>query len=252
MDSDTSIQKQRSVIYAGFIGILTILALSNIVLIYFVIPPDSRYYEISLAADYLFSLIFMVDFFITLINAQKKSAYLKWGWLDLIGAFPSIPILRIARLRRLADISTYLRSQRYQGVIAEIRRERARSTLLITLLFAIIFLFSTSMLIMRVERNYPGANIISSEDALWWAFVTLTTIGYGDLYPVTFWGRLLAVLLMSIGVGLFGIFTSFMASLFINPKDRRGDEAELRGEIKLLSDKIERLERLLEERKPEE
>lgn len=252
MTSSPAIQKQRSIIYGLFIGILTLLALVNIALIYLFLPTDSRYYDLALAADYLFSLIFMVDFFIHLFTVPSKKSYLKWGWLDLVGAFPSLPMLRLARLRRLVDIYIHLRIERYQGVIIEIRRERARSTLLITLLFAIIFMFSTSMLIMRVERNYPGANIIDSEDALWWAFVTLTTIGYGDLYPVTFWGRLLAILLMSVGVGLFGVFTSFMASIFIAPKDQQKDEADLQEEIKLLSDKIERLERLLEERKPEE
>lgn len=179
MASDT-IPEQRSVIYAVFIGILTALALFNIAMIYLLLTPESDLYNLALAADYLFSLIFIVDFFIHLLIAPSKMTYLKWGWLDLVGAFPSLPILRTARLRRMVDVYRHLRTERHQGVIHELRQQRACITLLITPLFAMIFLFSTSMLIIGVERNHPRANIITSEDAILWAFVTLTTIGYGD------------------------------------------------------------------------
>lgn len=72
----------------------------------------------------------------------------------------------------------------------------------------------SSIIILQVEKA-PGSNIFTAGDALWWAFVTITTVGYGDLYPVTLEGRLVAVILMTTGVGLFGTFTAFVASWFV-------------------------------------
>jgi len=69
--------------------------------------------------------------------------------------------------------------------------------------------------------NPPNSNIKTAEDALWWAYVTITTVGYGDRFPVTTEGRLIASLLMTAGVGLFGTFAGYISSLFIqtNQKD---------------------------------
>ena len=71
---------------------------------------------------------------------------------------------------------------------------------------------------LQVEKDVPGAKIKNAEDALWWAYVTITTVGYGDLYPVTTEGRLIAAVLMTIGVGLFGTFTAYVASWFVSKK----------------------------------
>jgi voltage-gated potassium channel len=72
----------------------------------------------------------------------------------------------------------------------------------------------SSIAILQVEHA-PNSNIKTAEDALWWSYVTITTVGYGDKYPVTTEGRIIAVFLMTIGVGLFGTFTAFLASWFI-------------------------------------
>jgi voltage-gated potassium channel len=67
------------------------------------------------------------------------------------------------------------------------------------------------------ERSDADANIKTASDALWWAYVTVTTVGYGDKYPVTNSGRLVGVLLMTIGVGLFGVLTGYLANAFLKP-----------------------------------
>lgn len=77
-------------------------------------------------------------------------------------------------------------------------------------------LFS-SIAILQVEDS-PNSNIKSAEDAIWWSYVTITTVGYGDKYPVTTEGRLIAAVLMTAGVGLFGTFTGFLASWFVQEK----------------------------------
>jgi voltage-gated potassium channel len=77
-----------------------------------------------------------------------------------------------------------------------------------------------SIAILQVEQD-PNSNIKTAEDSIWWAFVTITTVGYGDKYPVTTEGRIIAAFLMVAGVGLFGTFTGFIASWFMGDKQNR-------------------------------
>ena len=72
----------------------------------------------------------------------------------------------------------------------------------------------SSIAILQVETD-PNSNIKTAEDAIWWAYVTITTVGYGDKFPVTTEGRIIAAVLMTVGVGLFGTFTAFLASWFV-------------------------------------
>lgn len=89
----------------------------------------------------------------------------------------------------------------------------------------------------------PESNIRGPDDALWWAFVTMTTVGYGDKYPVTPGGRLLAALLMISGVGLFGTFTGFIASWFLEV-----EQSEAESGIEALREEVRELKRLIEEK----
>src|SRR5690606_3037556 len=79
---------------------------------------------------------------------------------------------------------------------------------------------------LDVERANPDANIQSPSDAIWWSYVTITTVGYGDRFPTTNWGRFVGVLLMTSGVALFGVFTSFLANTFLSPREKPKDEEE--------------------------
>ena len=92
---------------------------------------------------------------------------------------------------------------------------------------AIMLVLFSSIAILEVE-NAPNSNIKTAEDALWWAYVTITTVGYGDLYPVTTKGRLIALVLMTAGVGLFGVFTGYLASWFVEPAktEEEGESTE--------------------------
>jgi voltage-gated potassium channel len=92
-------------------------------------------------------------------------------------------------------------------------------------------------------------NIKTPVDAIWWSLGTITTVGYGDKYPITPEGRLTAMLLMFAGVGLIGIFTAFITSSFIESEQRleKAEIVELISEIKILSGKIEQLEKKIEE-----
>lgn len=81
-------------------------------------------------------------------------------------------------------------------------------------IIAVLMIIFSSIAVLQVE-NDPNSNIKTAEDAIWWAYVTITTVGYGDKFPVTTEGRLIAALLMTVGVGLFGTFTAYLASWFV-------------------------------------
>ncbi len=83
----------------------------------------------------------------------------------------------------------------------------------VSIITVLLVIFS-SIAILHVEVD-PKSNIKTAEDALWWAYVTITTVGYGDRFPVTMEGRAIATILMTAGVGLFGIFSGLLASWFV-------------------------------------
>lgn len=107
----------------------------------------------------------------------------------------------------------------------------------------VMVLFST-MLIVEVERSAPNATIKTGGDALWWALTTVTTVGYGDTFPVTGEGRLIASVLMLVGIALFGSMSAIVTSKLILPKETR-DHEELRTEIRGLHAEIRELRRHL-------
>jgi voltage-gated potassium channel len=194
-------------------------------------------------ADTALCALFFLDFVITLATTPRKLRYFAtWGWLDLLSSVPMVNTLRVGRLARVVRILRVLRGIRSARVLAGvILRRRAQSAFLAAGLIALVLLVVGSIAILQFEDT-PQANIKGPEDALWWSVVTLTTVGYGDRYPVTLEGRIVAVLLMLAGVGLFGTLSGFFASWFLAPEEHRQESEidSLRQEIQRLREAVER------------
>jgi voltage-gated potassium channel len=94
--------------------------------------------------------------------------------------------------------------------------------------------------IFAVERG-QNANIHTIDDALWWAVVTTTTVGYGDVSPVTGEGRLIAVALMVVGIGFIGVFTATITSFFLQPSNRDDGNEEIRLRLASIETKLDKL-----------
>lgn len=92
----------------------------------------------------------------------------------------------------------------------------------VSIITVLIIIFS-SISILMVETT-PESNIKTADDAMWWTFETITTVGYGDKYPVTGEGRLIGVVVMVSGVGLFGTYTAYIASLFLDVAKKEEEE----------------------------
>jgi voltage-gated potassium channel len=195
-------------------------------------------------ADTILCGLFFLDFLVTLARSPHRWKYLAtWGWLDILSSIPAVEALRVGRLARVLRIVRVLRGVRSVRVISRfVLERRAQSAFMAAALLALLMLVFGAIAILHVER-VPEANIRGPGDALWWAVVTLTTVGYGDRYPVTGEGRVIAVVLMLTGVGLFATLSGFLASWFLSPSvaGRNADDMDsLREENRILREILER------------
>ncbi len=219
-------QTRKITTYDLVIGILAIFSLVILIIPIIVqLPPDAvdtlNILENSLC------VVFFADFLRSLFRAPNKWAYfLKGGgWLDLLGSIPfgKLAIFRFARLFRIARVMRTLKGNDFRKMLTY---QLAQNTLLFTLIIALILIFTIALLVLKAEQSNPHANITTYTNAVWWAFVTITTVGYGDYYPVTNLGRILALILMFSGLGIIGVLSSYLASMFISLQRRRERKKE--------------------------
>lgn len=206
--------------YQFFMLSLCIYAISTLCVEVFVpIPQGAK--TILTYSDNLVCVFFLLDFANTFIRSKNKIRYLLgWGWIDLVSSIPAFGLLRIGRLARIFRILRLLRAVRSAKVLSDFAvKRRAESTFLASSLIAMLILVISSLAILEFESG-ATTNINTPEDAIWWAFVTMTTVGYGDHYPVTVGGRLVAAILMAGGIGLFGTYTGFVSSWFLEGKEQ--------------------------------
>ena len=154
------------------------------------------------AIEYLIWGVFVVDYVFQLMLAGNKKEFLRKEWLSML--FVAFPFFRPIRVLRAV-------------IILRQATSRPQNTVLSSMPWVIAMLGPLMMLIsaaaeLNVERFAPGSNIHSVGDALWWSLVTMTTIGYGDKYPVTTEGRLIAAVLIIFGIGIVASLTGYFAS----------------------------------------
>jgi len=190
--------------------------------------------------DFWVCLIFLADFFIRLHQAPSKPGFLKWGWIDFVSSIPMMDWFRIGRVVRVIRIFRNLRAFRSsKNLLNYLLRERRATSFSAVASISFVLVVFASISILQFETS-PDANIKTPVDAFWWAYVTITTVGYGDKFPLSIEGRIVACILMTAGVGLFGTFTGFIASLFVSPEAKE-EEPEKETEIQVLTREIRTL-----------
>ncbi len=180
-------------------------------------------------------VVFFVDFLFQLYRADSKTAFLKWGWIDLIASIPNIDFFRWGRLLRVLKIIRLFRGirslQKILRMIFHDRIEAGSASLGLTLFLLLTF---SSISILLCEHHADG-NIKTAEDAIWWSFATVTTEG-----------RVLGSVLMIAGVGMFASLSGLAASFFLGSQDRKSDE------LKEVLSRLDDLEAMLIKRKDTE
>jgi voltage-gated potassium channel len=204
----------KGIAYEFVVGTLSVLSIANIVLI-FVYGSDSAMGEVALYMNFFLSLIFLADFAYRLFTAESKSAYFfrHFGWADLLASLPFAE-LKIFRVFRVVRVGRLMREYGAKNMALEFLRDPASSALLSLLLFISLVVEFGSLAEVGVESGAPDANITNGGIAMWYTFVTITTVGYGDHYPVTPAGRIIGVVIMVTGVGLFGTFAGYLSNMF--------------------------------------
>jgi voltage-gated potassium channel len=202
--------------YELFILALSGYSLVNLVLIW--LPVSQQMKDVVRVVDSGLCVIFLGDFLYRLLRAPGKRAYLvnEYGWLDFVGSLP-YPGLRLARLFRVVRAGRLLRKDNLPGVLRVFLRRRAEGTLLVVAFLILVAIELASYVVLLFESADANANIKTAGDALWWAYVTIATVGYGDRYPVTTSGRLVGVVLISAGVSLYAVLTAYLANVFLTP-----------------------------------
>lgn len=229
---------------------LFILVLSLFVLLeltiqaVFSLPAQTK--QILNMGDNIICVFFLADFFIRFKQAENKWQFMRWGWIDLLSSLPLADVLQYGRIVRVVRVLRLLRSTRI--IMAFMFRNKVRGTFSLVFSVSIILVIFGALAILQLEKGAEGANIQDPVDALWWAFVTVTTVGYGDYYPVTLEGRIVAAILMMAGVGMFGTFTGFVASWFLEDDKEKQDKhvaTNMSNDISELKDEIGELKAMI-------
>ena len=264
MTQETPKLRKTSNAYNIFILVLTILSLA--VMVVMLLPISDATLKLLSIYDNLICVIFLIDFFLNLRGAAKKSDYFikERGWLDLLGSIPSLGLLtnagkyvglfRLARLSRLARIVRLLRGENRKTLVKDILENRSRYATFLTILLTILVLTVSSTLVLQFESQSPDANITTGGDALWYSMVTITTVGYGDFYPVTAAGRITAMFIMFMGVGIIGALASILASLLVGGSSPAEDEEtpaaepvpSVEEELKAIKDELAVMHQMIE------
>ena len=225
---------------------LAILGVAWLVVAVVVLTTDVNGSASTALVAVLFGLwaVMLVEYLVRLVVSPDRRGYLRHRWVE--PATVVLPPLQGWHLVGMEKVSLVV----HEG---ELRVEAIlkHHSLFRVLIAAAGTLFVGAWLVLLFEDHAKGSNIHSYPDALWWAIVTVTTVGYGDRYPVSAGGRTVAVILMLVGIGLIGALTATVASVFMkehtdaNKAELQKSHADLGHQLSVISDRLADVERRL-------
>lgn len=228
--------------YEIFIAMISIISIINLGLMW--IPGlDEDTYTLILIMNTGLTALFLLDFIFRFITAKSKIQYFirNWGWADLLAC---VPVMRFLRLFRIFKAYRIIHSLGIRNIARHLSENRAETAIYILVLMVFLIIEFGSFFILLTESGAEDANIIDATDAIWWVYVTITTVGYGDHYPVTNAGKAIGILVMTTGVGIFATFAGFIANKLLSSKQeedtsQRAIEKEIILKLDLLQQTIE-------------
>ena len=184
-------------------------------------------------ADLIIWALFGAEFLVRYGLSRRKRLFLRTHWFDL--AVLVLPFLRPLRALRVVNAIKVLNRRTAAWTRGQLAIYVVATTVLLVLVAALA--------VLEAERGRPGGNIESYPDALWWSAATITTVGYGDLYPTTLEGRLVALTLMVAGIGLLGFVTGSLASWLVDriSLEEQGPVGETRHEVHVMLEELREL-----------
>ncbi|MGF1682045.1 potassium channel family protein [Photobacterium minamisatsumaniensis] len=230
--------------------VLSFLSLTIVTCMIF-IPKSNNAYTLLLGIDTFICLIFWCQLLTDFFRSKEKTLYLKHHWPDFLASLPVIEQLRFARLIQVFRVVRLIRSSHH--IIDQLHRNRREATVASIFLLLTVLVSVGSAMMLIIEGNVPESNIKDPVDALWWVFVTISTVGYGDHYPVTLLGKALAAVIIICGVGLFGMVAGLVSNIISDPgheKEKADEQRNQEWKVMLnnqqrLLDRLDSLERQL-------
>jgi voltage-gated potassium channel len=221
---------ERRMEFPLMVGALVFLAAYALPIL---MPERPRWLTLlGLAASAASWVLFLIDFMVRVGLAPDRRQYLRRHWPDLLVL--ALPLLRPLRLLRLLVVLNVLH-RRVGG------RVRGRIVVYVVV-GSLLLAFCAALAELDAERGARGANIETFGDSFWWAMTTMTTVGYGDHYPVTAIGRCVAVTLMIGGVAMLGVVTATLASWLVEAvQNERQETVDLQAEVRALHAKLDLL-----------
>jgi voltage-gated potassium channel len=209
-----------------FVFLIVILAVVDLVILLLPVEQDAK--NVILTVGLLINIIFWIDSFYWLKKLPNRRYLTHYhGRLAFIGNIPFFAPLRLLQIwlfyKQLHKLDLHVDRE------FEVK-QNAQGILLLFSFVAIVIFQTASVLVLIFESGNPASNIATSGDALWWSFVTVATVGYGDRFPITTGGRIVALLLMIVGIAMFGVFTSALSDWFRRPRRQREARAAKKEE----------------------
>jgi len=207
--------------FAAFIQ--TFIILSILAFCLETVPEISKKYQSYLYGFEVISIsIFSVEYLIRLIVSEKKLKFIFsfYGLIDLIAILPFYlrfaVDLRALRIFRLLRAFRVLKLFRYSNALQKLGKAflKVRDELVVFGILTLFFLFLTSVGIYYFENRVQPENFKSVFHSMWWAVATLTTVGYGDIYPITVGGKIFTFIMLMIGLGIVAVPAGLIASAF--------------------------------------
>ncbi|WP_407332138.1 ion transporter [Enterovibrio sp. 27052020O] len=193
------------------------------------LPKNDPLYTLLLGVDTLICLVFLLQISIHFLKSDNKLTYLKTHWIDILASIPIVEALRFARVFQIFRVFRLLKAS--EPLLFYMKRNRNETAMASILLLLTVLISAGSAAIFAFESPADNANIDSLTDAIWWMFVTISTVGYGDHYPVTAAGRAVAVVVIVCGVGIFGAVTGLVASYITKPEEKEQEQAMRQSEV---------------------